>query len=297
MTGQARSLCVLFADISGSSRLYEKLGDTEALRAVERCLNRMERATAAHKGRVVKTLGDELMVVFDTAEAAVLAASDMHQRIDALPPVSGVSLAIRVGLHWGPALEENGDVFGDTVNIAARMVALAKAGQILTTAEAAGALPAAMQSQLREIDQLAIKGKDEPVQVFEAIWERGEDLTLRSPVPVSPVPSENRLRLRHGDRETILGPDRPTVTLGRDSHADIVTRDSRASRTHGRIERRRDKFVLVDQSTNGTYVTFEGEAEFALKREEVILRGRGSISFGHTSGMEGVERLEFELLD
>lgn len=297
MTGQARSLCVLFADISGSSRLYEKLGDTEALRAVERCLNRMERATAAHKGRVVKTLGDELMVVFDTAEAAVLAASDMHQRIDALPPVSGVSLAIRVGLHWGPALEENGDVFGDTVNIAARMVALAKAGQILTTAEAAGALPAAMQSQLRELDQLAIKGKDEPIQVFEAIWERGEDLTLRSPVPVSPAPSENRLRLRHGDRETILGPDRPTVTLGRDSHADIVTRDSRASRTHGRIERRRDKFVLVDQSTNGTYVTFEGEAEFALKREEVILRGRGSISFGHTSGMEGVERLEFELLD
>lgn len=297
MSNPSRNLCVLFADISGSSRLYEKLGDTEALRAVERCLNRIERTTVAHKGRVIKTLGDELMAVFDSAEAAVLAAGDMHQRIDALPPVSGVSLAIRVGLHWGPALEENGDVFGDTVNVAARMVALAKAGQILTTAEAAAALSPQFQGQLREIDGLTVKGRDDIVRVFEALWERGEDLTMKSLVPTALATAETRLRLRHGDHETILGPDRPTVTLGRDSHADIVTKDSRASRTHGRIERRRDKFVLVDQSTNGTYVTFDGETEFALKREEVILRGRGSISFGHTSGMEGVERLEFELLD
>ena len=66
-----------------------------------------------------------------------------------------------------------------------------------------------------------------------------------------------------------------------------------ASRLHARIERRRDKFVLIDQSTNGTYVTLEGEKEILLRREELILRGRGHISFGHTYQPEPAEVLRF----
>ena len=292
-----QTVCVLFANIAGSDRLQDRLGDTEALRASERCLNRMERGIAAHKGgRLLKMADHGLVAAFETAEAGVLAAVDMHQRVDALPPVSGSSLAIQVGLHLGDMQEEAGQMGGEAVNVAARLVNLARAGQTLVTAEMVAALPESMQAQLREFEGLP-KAGDNPVRLFEVLWERGESLTLPSPIPVAPIfQAETRLRLRHGTRETILGADRPTATLGRDSHADIVTRDSRASRTHGRIERRRDKFVLVDQSTNGTYVTFEGEAEFALKREEVVLRGRGSISFGHTNDMEGVERLEFEVL-
>ena len=292
----ARDLCLLFADISGSSRLYEKLGDTEALRAVERCLNRLERATAGQKGRVVKTIGDEVMAVFNSADAAVHAAVEMQQRIDSLPSVSGVKLAVRIGLHWGSALEEKDDVFGDTVNTASRLAGLAKGGQILTSTESLAVLSPHQQFSTREIGYLAVKGKAESVRVFEVIWQERDDMTMKSASLSPAAASETRLRLRHDGKELILGPDHPLASLGRDSHSDIVIRDGRASRNHGRIERRRDKFVLVDQSTNGTYVTVLGEAESAIKREESTLRGRGRISFGHSFVDDSTEVLEFEVL-
>lgn len=292
----SRDLCLLFADVSGSSRLYEKLGDAEALRAVERCLHRMERATVSQKGRVVKTIGDEIMAVFDTVDEGLHAAVEMEQRIDALPPVSGVKMAVRIGLHWGSALEENGDIFGDTVNTASRLAGLAKGGQILTSAETLAA-SSHHPFDSREIDDLAVKGKDVSVRVLEVIWQENAELTMKSASLAPAAPADTRLRLRHGGQELVLGAERPLATLGRDTHCDIVVLDTRASRNHGRIERRRDKFVLVDQSTNGTYVTVLGEPECSVKREESVLRSRGRISFGHSFTDDSGEFLEFELLD
>ena len=288
-----RNLCVLFADVSGSTRLYEKLGDKEALHAVERCLNRMTRATEQFKGRVIKTIGDEVMAVFDSAEAGMDAASSMQQRVDDLPPVRGIKLAIRVGFHFGPAIEEAKDVFGDTVNTAARMAGLAKASQIITTGGTVEALPPLLRQSTREIDALSVKGKAEDVKVCEVLWQESDDLTMKS-ASIATAPLAARLVLRHGGEERQLDAGHGTFSLGRDAASDIIINDRRASRTHARIERRRDKFVLIDQSTNGTYVAFEGEAEFALKREEVILRGKGRISFGHAYD-EGGEVVEFKV--
>jgi class 3 adenylate cyclase len=292
-TKTERYLCVLFADVSGSTRLYEKLGDKEALHAVERCLNRMTRATEQFKGRVIKTIGDEVMAVFDSAETGMEAACSMQQKVDDLPPVRGIKLAIRVGFHFGAAIEEANDVFGDTVNTASRMAGLAKAGQIITTGETVKALPALLQQSTREIDALAVKGKAEDVRVCEVLWQESDDLTMKS-ASITSAPAAARLRLRHGADEMTLDAEQGMATLGRDAASDFIINDRRASRSHARIERRRDKFVLIDQSTNGTYVTFEGEAEFALKREEVILRRKGFISFGHAYD-EGSEVVEFQV--
>lgn len=296
MSTEPRSISVLFADICGSSRLYEKLGDTEALRAVERCLHRMERAAEAAKGRIVKTVGDQLMVAFDSADAAAHAAGEIQLRVDALPPVSGVNLAIRIGFHHGEVIEENEDVFGDTVNVASRLADLAKAGQVLTTAETVTFMSPEWQERTRAIEALTVKGKDDAVDVCEVLWNRGdENLTMRfSAQP--PAVKDTSLRLRHGDQKVLLDATKSSAVFGRDPHADLVTRDSRASRAHGRIERRRDKYVLIDESTNGTYVKFLGEPEFVLRREEAILRGRGRISFGHSTDDHGDELLEFEVV-
>ncbi|HZV54610.1 MAG TPA: adenylate/guanylate cyclase domain-containing protein [Rhodocyclaceae bacterium] len=298
MSGSPSNRCVLFADIVGSSRLYERLGDAEAHHAVERCLNRMERAAVACKGRVIKTLGDELMVAFDSAEAAMHAADEMQQRIHALPPVSGMVLAIRVGFHQGPVLDQNGDLVGDAVNTASHLASLAKAGQTLTTAETVDGLPADLRSRTHSLGALAVEGKNVTVRAFEATWSQSDDeVTMKVTRPVAATPVETRLWLRHGGQDVILGPDRPTAWLGRDVNSDIVIHDSRASRSHGRIEYRCDQYVLVDQSTNGTYVSISGESEFVLKREETILRGRGHIYFGHAAaGGDGGEMLEFEIL-
>jgi adenylate cyclase len=298
MKADPRNLCVLFADVAGSTRLYERLGDAEALRAVERCLNRVERVITGYKGRVIKTIGDEIMAVFDSAEAGMQAACDMQQRVEDLPPISGVKLAIRVGFHFGPAIEDKNDVFGDTVNVAARMTALAKGGQIITTGEAIAELPPLLRQSSREIDAIAIKGKSEAMHVCEVLWLEGEDLTMKSGTSIATAapPPPLRVRLRHDNQEITLDAAHPSVTLGRDLACDVVIRDPRASRTHGRVELRRDKFMLVDQSTNGTFVTFQGEAEFVLKREETFLRNRGRIVFGHAWVDKKTEVVEFEIL-
>lgn len=290
-------VCIVFADVSGSTTLYEKLGDSGALAAVDRCVDAMKRATLLNKGRVVKTIGDEVMAVFDSASQGFQAASEMQQRIDELPaPAPGVKLAIRAGFHFGAALIENDDVFGDTVNTAARMAGLAKAGQIITTAETVAALPEMLRQSCREIDALPVKGKAGNVHVCEVIWQEGAELTMMSTRMAPVTPTEIRLRLRHGSEEIVLGTDRPIISLGRDAACDIVIRDPRASRSHAKIERRRDKFMLVDISSNGTYLTTLGEAEVVLKREETTLRGSGHIVFGHSgASADAAEILTFAI--
>lgn len=302
MSEEIQNPCVLFGQISGGLTLTGKLGEAEAHRAVERGLRRTERSIAAFKGRVVKAVGDRLSAVFDSAEAACMAATEMQQRIAALPPVSGVALTLGVGFQVGPLTEDNGELSGAAVDVALRLLRLAKVGQTLTSAEAAATLPKTLRDQTRAIDGLTVRGdQDQAVGVCEVLWSHvGEEPSAPRPfmpgMPVSPAPVEKRLRLRLGDQHLILGRDRPTATLGREAHADIVTMDSRASRTHGRIEYRRDKYVLMDQSTNGTYVTFAGETELVLKREEAILSGRGTICFGHSLSEAPADRLEFEVI-
>jgi hypothetical protein len=288
----AGMVAVLFADIAGSTKLYEALGDATAKAMIDEALVEMTAVTARHGGRVVKTIGDEVMCVFDGADRGFIAATDMQNRIDKLPVVNGAKRRIRVGFHAGTVIEENGDVFGDTVNTAARMAGLAKGMQIITTRTTVDMLSPALRMGTRDIAALSVKGKADDLAVCEVIWQEGDDLTMTAP-SVNLPQSQSVLILRHAGREIIMNQARPAVSLGRDASGDIVIADPKASRNHARIERRRDKFFLADQSTNGTFVTFTGEAEISLRREELMMRGSGIIVFGHSASESSAETLEF----
>ena len=285
------SLAVLFADVAGSTRLYESIGDVDALATINRCLTVVRNVCEGHGGRIVKTLGDEAMAVFPAADQAAKAAWEIQQAMSTQPPVGQVRLAMRVGFHFGPAIEVDGDVFGDSVNVAARMVALAKGEQVITSAETTDALAPWLRARVRELDSLTVKGKIKDIGIFELIWQEAqEDLTtMVTPRKAPPA----RIKLKHGEREIELGEGHAPLTLGRGPQNDVVIADRMASRMHARIERRRDKFVLVDQSSNGTYVTIEGENEMQLRREEMVLRGRGHVTFGHAFLEDPVEVLTF----
>ena len=287
-------VAVLFADIAGSTKLYEVLGDATAKAMIDEALVEMTAVTARHAGRVIKTIGDEVMCVFDGADRGFIAATDMQNRIDKLPVVNGAKRRIRVGFHAGTVIEENGDVFGDTVNTAARMAGLAKGMQIITTRTTVDMLSPALRMGTRDIAALAVKGKADDLAVCEVIWQEGDDLTMTAP-SVSLPQSQSILTLRHAGREIVMNQSRPAVSLGRDASGDVVIADPKASRNHARIERRRDKFFLADQSTNGTFVTFTGEAELSLRREELMLRGSGIIVFGHSAAESSAETLEFTI--
>ena len=295
MTETSTSMAVLFADVSGSTKLYEALGDALALETIGRCVTVMSTVCVGHGGRVVKTIGDEVMAVFPTADTAAQAAAEMQARIHEHPPVGGSRLGIRVGFHVGQAIEAEGDVFGDSVNVAARMAALAKREQVILSSHAADALAPWLRARLREVDTLSVKGKTVDIGIFELIWqESDEDLTAVA-TRWKPLPA--RIVLRHGTKELVLDETATTITLGRDAQNDIVIADRKASRLHARIERRRDKFVIVDQSSNGTFVTVDGEPEIMLRREELMLRGRGHVTFGHAYLDDPTEFLGFSCVD
>jgi adenylate cyclase len=290
MAADELDLAVLFADVSGSTRLYEQLGDARALATIGDCLAMVRDTAASRRGRLVKTIGDEAMVVFPSAGEAVEAAGEIQRRMEAFAAERDLRIALRIGMHAGAAIEADGDVFGDSVNVAARMVGLAKAGQVLLSGATADLLAPDLRKRVREIDVLTVKGKEKDIAIAELVWQDSADLTTLTTRPkVRPA----RLLLTHKGRAIELGAGATTISLGRDAQNDVVIADRLASRMHARVERRRDKFVLVDQSSNGTFVTFEGEDEMQLRREEMMLRGRGRISFGHAYADDPAETVAF----
>jgi class 3 adenylate cyclase len=288
-----RTLAVMFADVAGSTRLYEQLGDAQALATIDKCLALVRTSSTGHGGRVVKTIGDEAMVVFPSAEQAIVAAAEIQLRMNELVHERNVRIAFRVGVHFGAAIESQGDVFGDSVNVAARMVALAKSGQVILTSSTADALSPELRDKVREVDVMTVKGKEKDIAIMELVWLDSAELTTLTTRPKIRV---SRLQLHHGEREIELGPGAAAVSIGRDAQNDVVIADRLASRQHARIERRRDKFVVIDQSSNGTFVTVEGEGEVQLRREEMMLRESGHISFGHPYAADPVETLVFNFI-
>ena len=288
------TMAVLFADIAGSTKLYDTLGDTQAKKMVDECIALMRVIVAKYGGRVIKTIGDEVMCVLPDADSGCLAATDMQIKITELPAVSNVKRAIRAGFHAGPVIEENNDVFGDTVNLAARMAGVAKAMQIITTRATVEMLSPLLRKSSRPIASLSVKGKGDDVEVCEIIWQGGDELTTMGGSTVSAA-KQATLRLQYGATELVLDQPNCSIVLGRDVACDVTVSDRMASRHHARIERRRDKFYLVDQSTNGTYVVFVGEGEIALRREEVMLRATGRIAFGRSVSETNEGTVEFWL--
>jgi class 3 adenylate cyclase len=294
-TGQTM-LSVLFADVSGSTRIYETLGDILAKQMVDECLDLMRSVVGQYNGRVIKTIGDEVMCVLPTADMACVAASDMQLRILELPAQAGIKRAIRVGWHYGPVLEENGDVYGDTVNLAARMATLAKAMQIMTTRSSVEQMSPMLRASSRGIAALSVKGKGDQVDVCEIIWQDSEELTMTTP-SILPNKQSSELELRSGEAVWHLQESGAALLLGRDVGCQVVVTDRMASRQHARIEHRQGKFMLTDLSTNGTFVTFEGESEISLRREEVMLRGTGRIAFGRSSSETVLHTVAFTVVN
>lgn len=286
---------VLFADVSGSTHLYEILGDARAFAAVDGCLDILRRLTAAHSGLVVKTIGDEIMAVFPNAVSAAQAACEMQMVVSAKPAIDTIHVGIRIGFHFGPVLENNGDVFGDTVNIAARMAEIAQAQQIITTGATVAMLPPIMRTSTRTLNSLPIKGKADDIEVREVIWQEGEELTMMVGNTYTAKTSEPVLQLVHQNNIHIVDADHPSITIGRDELADIVIEDRRASRMHAKIERRRDRFILVDLSSNGSFVIIQDEGEIQLRREEMVLRKSGTISLGHSYQKDPTEFIKFSI--
>jgi adenylate cyclase len=258
-----RQVAVLFAAITGAA-------DAAAMRPGQETI---AVATVSCGGRIVKTMAETVMAVFPSADAAAAAAAQMHTAIETL------GLALRIAFHAGPVIQRDSDVFGDTVNVAWRLMGQATHGQVLTSDDTSSTLGPLLRRATRKLYPIRVKGKTERLTLCELVWQQSADVTDVSTMVSAPRP-KTLLRLRYRGRDLTRRRAQESIVIGRDKQCSLVIASPAASRQHCTIERLQNTFVLQDHSTNGTYITVAGEQEVVVEREDFALRQHGWISLG-----------------
>lgn len=271
----------MFADVAGSTSLYDTHGNIEADRRIRDCINTLTSLTNKHRGKLIKTIGDEIMASFERANDAIDAAVEMQKTISGR---DANGLSIRIGVGYGAAIMREGDLFGDAVNVAARMTEIAKARQIMTTEDCVAQLSGDRRSAARHYDQTRVKGKEAELNIYQVNWEDEGNQTLLVPtIDTSRLNSSSlAIVLMYNGQEKLVTDKEMTsaISIGRDASCDLSLETDFASRSHVDIKLNRGKFVLSDHSTNGTYVRFKGQDDIFIRREEMPLMGEGCISLG-----------------
>lgn len=273
----------MFADVSGSSTLYKLLGNEEAKAKIDNTLAAMIAETERHQGHLVKTIGDEIMVTFECVKQASLCAQQLQRQSGLV----NAQLPVRIGIAFGETLIENEDIFGDIVNNAAWLTQVARAGQVLISESMYLDMPFEMQMDCHEFDRVAFKGDEEKSVIYRLHWESQTQahnatavMTIDDITQTSDVVS---ITLEYGSHRHCILPQQTPFVLGRDSsRANLRINHHLASREHCEVVFRRGKFVLIDHSTNGTYVSGHNQEEIYLRREELPLVGEGKISIGQS---------------
>jgi class 3 adenylate cyclase len=275
-------VAILFADVVGSTKLYEQLGDVRARDMVGTCVELMRAATDHHHGTVIKTMGDEIMATFASADDALDAGAQMQREITHHPglKVNDHAVAIRIGCNFGPVVVEARDIFGSAVHTANRMTSQAKAGQIITTATMVEHLSNEWRASVRQIDVATLKGRTAEFALFEVLWQPEESTSMVATISTGESDKPQRLRLRYQGQEVLVDHSREIITIGRAEDNDLVIKGNLISRLHARIEMNRNKFMLIDQSTNGTFVAVKDGEDAFVRRDSMQIRGEGMIGLG-----------------
>ncbi len=296
---------VLFADLRGSTGLYETLGNAEATSVVTHCVNALIGPVEGNAGHVVKTLGDGLMAVFETPPPAIVAAVQMHDVLEGMVSrgsergaSSGLrGLRLQVALARGEVVEMAGDCFGDAVNVAARLLDHAGDNETLVTDEVLQGLTAETQGRFRSLDHLALRGRAEPVQVHVMGGRRGGvEQAATQFGDVTTVQEPDGLRLMWGGQHRVFAGAQLPVVLGRSPQSTFCVDDARVSRSHARLDWYSGSFQLTDLSYNGTYVRFNDGEIVSLRRGNCTLHGSGSIGLGGSPADAASACISFDVL-
>lgn len=294
MPSTERESAILLADITGSTPLYEAVGDAAALRQIADCVDRLQAIVQEQDGKFLRSKGDDVLCTFKDPSSALRAVRRM------LSVQSRGSLAIHAGIHYGRVIHARGDIFGDAVNLTARLATLAKSGEVLISRNFVDRLPGAEVQSLRLLDTITFKGKSESTEVYsllrddtalrtEAAFGRGFGQTRMLHQLATP---ELSVTLRYGGRLQTCE-EGASFTIGRSAGCDLVIGQPWVSRKHATVSVRQGKVQLEDSSSSGTYVTTCEGDEFFMRRETMILPGSGIISPALQPSEETAEVIHF----
>lgn len=291
---------VLFADLRGSTGLYESLGNAEASHLVTQSVSLVARIVEITGGKVVKTLGDGLMAIFNDSRPALQAASEMHDTLERIGSAADqtVGLKLQVALARGEVVEMAGDYFGDAVNVAARLLDHAGDNETIVTSLVIEDIPQEERAKFRSLDKMQLRGRTEPVQVFLHETYQGSASDTTDYVDIdSPRQDPESIRLIWSDLNRVYSTTTLPLILGRSPQATYCIDDARVSRSHARIDWHGGSFQLVDLSYNGTFVRFANDMEIVnLRRGTCTLHGSGTISLGCSPTDPSAPCVSFEIL-
>jgi adenylate cyclase len=300
--GQDKELAILFADVVGSTELYELLGDDDARQTVQRCVDCMKETTAEFNGEVIKTMGDEVMSTFLEANDAMKAACEMQNRITNgnLSGRDEIKVSIRIGCHFGHVVIEEKDIFGAAVATANRMTSQAKAGQILTTESTVERLNDDWKAVVRQIGVATLRGQIDEVALYELLWQPDEATSMLPEIDWENVEPKQAgtLRLKFQGEEVVLSAEGVrNIALGRGDDNDVTIKGNLISRVHARIEINKTHYLIVDESTNGTFVQRDDGEELYVRRDSAQLTGSGLIGLGRVAARGSPLAVEYYIED
>ena len=297
---------VMFADLSGSTEVFEKLGNAVATKVVTALTDWISGVCQGHGGRVVKTLGDGVLALFpsgaDAIDAVVQLQREHARHSSRHGPVN--RLQLQVGLACGEVVEVAGDCFGDAVNVASRLSDLSGPRQILATDSVVEQMQSAPPgTRFHPLGTMPIRGRAQDCRLFRVDWEEDSSTDMMTiPAFASPMPAmrpraaAGAIELHYLEHVRIFTTDELPVHLGRSREAEFPVADPRVSRVHARIDWHHQSFVLVDLSSNGTCVRFQAApTELTLRRDECVLHGSGEIALGPDFTDWSLPAVRFEL--
>ena len=293
MKAAVRELVILFADIGDSTALYERVGDVEAHRLVADSLALMRDCVETNGGVLLRTVGDASLASFESADDALEAACDMQNAHESMP------LSVRVGFHVGDVIPDGGDVYGHAVNVAARIASFARIDEITATAECVKHLSPEARLLASYLDSIPVKGVSAPVEVWRIDWmppsEQQTAIAIDCPAAAMTPVVHGRIELRQGKRRYQITTECKAAVLGRSAECDVPVENDEASRRHAVIEFSQGQCLLTDTSTNGTWLCRPKTHPVLIRRDTVVLEGRGELGLGTLPGEEGASPLAFRV--
>ncbi len=275
------SQVIMFIMIESSAQQSGSLWGDQAHQVAVPGIQLLSKIILDYHGWVIKTIGAKVMCAFPSTDYAAEASIKMQEVVTARNESESVKINLSIGFHCGDVIHEHNDLFGDAVNLAARMLDQAKVDQIITTLETLVQMSPHLQENSRMLITLPVKGKAKPIQICELTWGDEEELTLMTDLNELNTPQQSTtVTIKFNDREVEVSEANPSMTLGRHSKNAIKVPDNRSSRIHTKVEFRRGKIFLIDQSTNGTYlVNMKGEQNF-IHHDEYLMEGQGVFGLG-----------------
>jgi len=278
-------LAVVFIKIDRSQKVLQDLETGKLMPLLSAVMEGVCEQVTAHNGSVIKiNHNDNMLCSFPDESLAVRAAYRTQEQLCTgkfSKKFTGEGKVLAsIGASHGRVLFEGGDLYGHVVNVAARITALAKVGQILLDSTLFKVLPPSLKCRARFVDRTPAKGINKPLDIYEFLWEEEDVITYSKTLIPEYQSAQTSCILRYGDRQLVMDENKISVVVGRGADADMVINDINASRHHLKIDYRHGKYIITDESRNGTWIDTGKDVVQLQRRETYMLTGKGRISLG-----------------